>query len=179
MQPQRHSCHRTGNNVFRRPPVRPDHAEAGIDGSVPELKREITRLDVNSRCRDEDGFETDTLGANISMHYSFRALAHGTYCLEILGGEAVFVAFNNNFVGPYFEVNEWRLLAIGCLGEPVVIRILQKFENKSGAAAINMFRKARTAELLIHGNWKELIEYTRFDGCRSRISSANQRSSSL
>jgi hypothetical protein len=75
-----------------------DHAHPGVALAMLEVKRKRSGLDLNLPSSHESRLEPDAFLADIALRNVLRALADVADGLEVLLGEAVFVALHNKHV---------------------------------------------------------------------------------
>lgn len=130
----------TGQSLIGLHPNRSNHAQPWVLLSMPELEGKVPRLNVNPPSRNEDGFETNTLGPDISVGAQLCTLTDRADGLQVPLCESVFVAFDYDAVGMDLERDEGHSHVLD-LFEGVILGVLKEFKHESGTATIDFFSK--------------------------------------
>jgi hypothetical protein len=106
---------------------------------VSEIKGEVSRLDVHSPCGDEDRFEPDSLGTDVSVRGRLATFTYGADSLQIRSGKTILITLNHDVIRMNLERDERRGILLVSLFEFVILGILKKLKDKSCATSVDVF----------------------------------------
>lgn len=106
-------------------------------------------MNVHFPGRHEDGLEADPLLAGISLGSDLGALSHIAYCREVLLGEAVFVAFDDNACWMNLKGDVWLDALSLCSSVVVVIGVLEKLKDQSSTARVEVSGKPDCQNIML------------------------------
>jgi hypothetical protein len=95
---------------------------------MPKREGVQAGLDMHIPCSHEDGLESDPLFADIAFGCTssiFRALADIADSSQIVRGEAILIALDNDTIWVILKRNEWKLASLFGLFKGVILGILQ------------------------------------------------------